>query len=249
VEQETILVAETEQALRETIAHHLRREGYVVLVAANGVAALEMARQGALDLVLLDPLLPQLRGLEVYRQIQASSQTASLPVIFLLPRHVELLTEEEREVTDYLVKPFSWKELRTLVWSKLRRSKHEQQARWIQWAAFQEEAQIFDVGDLHIDVNRREVTRAGQPIELKARVFDLLVYLVRYPDTVLAYDRLLSHIWGSAVGEHSKTLYVHIHWLREKIEDDPSHPCLIETVYGVGYRFNATSDNPQAKGP
>lgn len=246
MEQETILVAETEQTLRETIAHHLRREGYTVLVAADGAAALELARQGPCDLVLLDLLLPQLSGLEVCRQLQADVQTASLPIILLLPRQAELMSEGSLGIRTALVKPFSWKELRALVWSVLRRHHQERQARWLQQAAFKEEAQVYDIGDLHIDVDRREVTRGGHAIEFKARLFDLLVYLVRYPDVVLTYDRLLAHVWGSAVAENSKTLYVHIRWLRTKLEDDPSHPRLIETVYGVGYRFNALAARARA---
>lgn len=246
MEQETILVVETEHALRETIAYHLRREGYRVFIAADGMAALEAARQYPLDLVLLDLLLPQLQALDVCRQLQASPQTAFLPIILLLPRQAELLSGVELGVTDTLVKPFSWKELRALVRSALRRSVQERRTRWLHEGTIQEERRVFAVGDLHIDVDRREVIKRGQSIELKARLFDLLVYLVRYPDTVLTYERLLSHVWGPAVGEHSKTLYVHIRWLREKLEDDPSHPHLIETVYGIGYRLNAASANAQA---
>ena len=241
MKQETILVAESEQALCETIAYHLRREGYVVRTAHNGRDALEVARQSPLDLALLDLLLPAMSGLEVCGQLQAIPETASLPIILLLPRQAELIPEEERGAADYLVKPFNWKELRALVRTTLRRRAEGRRGQGLHAAVLEEEQRVFVVGDLQVDVSRREVIRHGHPIDLTARLFDLLVYLVRYPDTVLTYDRLLAHVWGSPVKEQSKTLYVHIRWLREKLEDDPSHPGLIETVYGVGYRFNASA--------
>lgn len=247
VKQETILVAESEQALCETIAYHLRREGHVVRTAHNGRDALEVARQSPLDLALLDLLLPAVSGLEVCRQVHAIPEMASLPIILLLPRQAELTSEEERGAADSLVKPFSWKELRALVRATLRRSGEGQRGPWLHAATPEEEQRVYVVGDLQVDVNRREVTRHGRPIELTARLFDLLVYLIRYPDTVLTYDRLLAHVWGSPVKEQSKTLYVHIRWLREKLEDDPSHPGLIETVYGIGYRFNAAAAQASRK--
>lgn len=240
MEQETILVAETEQTVRETIAFHLRREGYTVLVAASEASTLAIARQGLVDLLLLDFLLPADTG-DLFRQLQAAPQTASLPIVWLLPRRATLLDVAELEVQHHLVKPFSWKELRVLIRTILRRSGQERRTRLRREAAFQEEVQVFLVGNLRIDVDRREVTKGGHPVELKARLFDLLVYLARYPNIVLTYDRLLSQVWGSGVSENSKTLYVHIRWLREKLEDDPAHPRLIETVYGVGYRFNGES--------
>jgi two-component system alkaline phosphatase synthesis response regulator PhoP len=246
LKQETILVAEAEHALRETIAFHLRREGYTVFEASDGVAALDMARRGVIGMVLLDLLLPQLDSLDVCRQLRLDPQTASLPIVLLLPRQMELIPDMSLGVTEVLLKPFGWKELRALVRSTLRRHQQEQHTRWLREANSPEEVRVFDVGDLHIDIDRREVTRGGQPVELKTRLFDLLVYLARYPDIVLTYDRLLSHVWGPPVGEKSKTLYVHVRWLREKLEDDPSHPHLIETVYGVGYRFNAASVNTHA---
>lgn len=245
MKQETILVAETEQILCETIAYHLRREGYTVLTAHNGKDALVAARQSPLDLALLDLLLPGVSGLEVCHQLQTTPLTTALPIILLLPRQAELIPEGERGAADYLVKPFSWKELRSLVRAALRRSEQARRVDWLREAALPEEQRVFVVGDLQIDVDRREVTRRGQPIELTTRLFDLLVYLARYPDTVLTYERLFAHVWGTPMKEQSKTLYVHIRWLREKLEDDPSHPHLIDTVYGVGYRFNAAMANAQ----
>ncbi len=249
MKQETILVAETEQALRETIGFQLRREGYIVIEASDGVAALEVARRGIIDIVLLDLLLPQLNSLDVCRQLQVNPQTASLPIVLLLPRQVELISAEDLGVTEILLKPFNWKELRALVRSTLRRRQQDQRTRLLSEVNAPVEVRVFDIGNLHIDIDRREVTRGGQPVELKTRLFDLLVYLARYPDIVLTYDRLLSHVWGPPVGENSKTLYVHVRWLREKLEDDPSHPHLIETVYGVGYRFNAALVNTQKSRP
>jgi two-component system response regulator RegX3 len=235
----TILVAETERDLGEMIAYHLRREGYEVLVAADGVAVVEMARKSPLNLVLLDLLLPHLHGFEVCRQLRANPATAAVPLLLLLPRQAEIMPFPELALgaDEYLAKPFSWKELRARVRRLLSQSE-QAQSRPRRSVSILEEP-LLTVGDLRIDLDRREVTKGGRPIELTARLFDLLVYMVRHRDTVLTYNRLLVYVWGPRDPGNDLTLFVHVRRLRQKIEDDPAHPKIIMNIYKIGYRFNA----------
>jgi DNA-binding response OmpR family regulator len=236
----TILVVEDDATLRETIAYNLRSEDYAVLTAADGVAALELAHQHPVALVLLDLMLPRLDGLEVCRQLRARPETAKVPILMLTARGEETdkVVGLEMGADDYVTKPFAWSEVRARIRALLRRSeaggvrsamgRHEPSG---------DEARVLTAGDLHIDTDRREVTRGDRQIELPARLFDLLVYMVRYRGTVLTRDRLLEHVWDYEYTGDTRTVDVHIRWLREKIEDDPARPELIQTVRGVGYRF------------
>ncbi|HEV7127614.1 MAG TPA: response regulator transcription factor [Ktedonobacterales bacterium] len=233
-----ILVVEDDATLRETIAYNLRGEGYHVLVASEGVTALEMARQHLPALVLLDLMLPRLDGLEVCRQLRARPETAKLPILMLTARGEETdkVVGLELGADDYVTKPFGWNELRARVRALLRRS--DAGAAPSPTAPADDEATpVLEAEDLRIDVDRREVTRGGQPIELPARLFDLLVYMVRFRGRVLTRDRLLQHVWGYEYAGDTRTVDVHMRWLREKLEDDPANPQLLQTVRGVGYRF------------
>ncbi|GAC1447049.1 MAG: response regulator transcription factor [Ktedonobacterales bacterium] len=238
--ERTILIVEDDAALRDTIAYNLRGEGYHVLVAADGISALEVARLNQPTLILLDLMLPRLDGLEVCRQLRARPETTNVPILMLTARGEETdkIVGLEMGADDYVTKPFSWNELRARVRALLRRSDHGGGA---DGAAPREssgdDTRALVVGDLRIDPARREVTRGERQIELPTRLFDLLAYMVRNRGTVLTRDRLLLNVWGYDFTGDTRTVDVHMRWLREKLEDDPANPQLLQTVRGVGYRF------------
>jgi DNA-binding response OmpR family regulator len=237
--QRIILVVEDDIDLRDLITYNLHGEGYVVLTAADGVTALDIARQNPISLVLLDLMLPRLDGLDVCRQLRARPETASVPILMLTARGEETDKVVGLEVgaDDYVTKPFSWKELRARIRAQLRRGEQTSANNMTQHEPAANESRVLIVGDLRIDVDRREVHRGEREIELPARLFDLLVYMVRNKGLVLTRDRLLQHVWGYDYAGDTRTVDVHMRWLREKIEDDPANPTLIQTVRGVGYRF------------
>lgn len=231
----TILVVEDELTLRDTLAYRLRSDGYQVITANDGFAAIEAARRAHPDLLILDLMLPGLDGLEVCKQVRANPETMSSPIIMLTARTEEsdMILGLELGADDYVTKPFSWPELRARIRSQLRRA--EQAATDSMDGG--EKQGIIETDDLRIDLDRREIWKSGEPVELAARLFDLLVYFVKHRGIVLTRSRLLEHVWGYDYVGDTRTVDVHMRWLREKIEDDPSNPRLILTVRGVGYRF------------
>jgi two-component system, OmpR family, alkaline phosphatase synthesis response regulator PhoP len=237
--ERTLLVVEDDAALRDTIMYNLRREGYRVLVASDGVTALEVARQQPPALILLDLMLPRLDGLDVCRQLRARPETANTPILMLTARGEEsdVVVGLEMGADDYVTKPFSWNELRARIRALLRRGEQPLVAQGDAATEGQSDAHILTAGDIRIDEDRREVFKRDQPIELQARLFDLLAYMVRNRGTVLTRDRLLEHVWGYEYNGDNRTVDVYVRWLREKLEDDPASPQLILTVRGVGYRF------------
>jgi two-component system, OmpR family, alkaline phosphatase synthesis response regulator PhoP len=235
----TILVVEDDAALRDTIAYNLRGEGYTVLTAGDGVAALDLARTHIVSLVLLDIMLPRLDGLDVTRRLRALPETASVPILILTARGDESdkVIGLELGADDYVTKPFGWKELRARVRALLRRGEQGMSPPVPTPVAASQESRVLLAGDVRVDVDRREVWRGAREIDLPARLFDLLVYMMRNKGLVLTRDRLLQHVWGYDYAGETRTVDVHIRWLREKLEDDPANPTLIQTVRGVGYRF------------
>jgi DNA-binding response OmpR family regulator len=231
----TILLVEDEMTLRDTLAYRLRSEGYQVITAADGPSAIEAARKTHPDLLLLDLMLPGLDGLEVCKQIRARSETHSTPIIMITARTDESdkILGLELGADDYVTKPFSWPELRARVRAQLRRT--EQNGADSTPNALRQG--VLETDELKIDLDRREVWRKGQLIELAARLFDLLVYFVQHRGIVLTRSRLLEHVWGYDYDGDVRTVDVHVRWLREKLEEDPSNPHFILTVRGVGYRF------------
>ncbi|MER3397792.1 MAG: DNA-binding response regulator [Chloroflexota bacterium] len=228
----TILVVEDEPALQAAVGYNLRREGHRVLLAADGPTALALMAEGP-DLVILDLMLPGLDGFEVCRRIR---QQSSVPIIILTARadEVDRVVGLELGADDYITKPFSMRELLARVKALLRRRDlilAELQA----GAAAGAERLV--AGDLEVDLARHTVTRAGVPVNLTPKEFDLLAFLVRNRGRVFSAERLLGEVWGYANPVDPRTVAVHIRSLREKLEDDPSRPVLIETVRGVGYRF------------
>ena len=237
MEQRPILVVEDDDALRETLAYNLRAEGYDTLLAADGVVALEHARRQPIALVILDVMLPRLDGLDVLRQLRARPETAAIPVLMLTARAEEsdIVVGLELGADDYVTKPFSWNEVRARLRALLRRG--AQRANGDEAASDLAQSEPITVGGLRIDEDRREVRKGDQLIELPPRLFDLLIYFARHPGMVLTRGRLLEHVWGYDYAGDTRTVDVHVRWLREKIEDDPANPQLIQTVRGVGYRL------------
>ncbi len=246
--QQTLLVVESDDLLREAITTRLRNDGYFVVALADGESALEVAQHNPLSLVLLDLALSKPTGLDVYHQLRLRLETASVPILLLLAHESQLLqgASPKAGVDDYMLKPLDWNELfarvRTLLrfraWSLLGISGQKFVKTLSIIEHGHEGEQLLVVDDLCIDIPRRMVIRHDQPIDLSPPLlFDLLVYLVRNCGVVLSRERLLVGVWSHDRVNHSRTVDVHIRWLRQKIEDDPDNPQLILTVRGVGYRF------------
>jgi two-component system alkaline phosphatase synthesis response regulator PhoP len=187
-------------------------------------------------LVLLDVMLPRLDGLDVLRQLRGRPESANTPVLILTARAEEsdIVVGLELGADDYVTKPFSWNEVRARVRALLRRG-GQRAGEGAGGEPPQNEPII--VGDLRIDEDRREVRKGDRVIELPARLFELLLYMARRRGVVLTRGRLLEHVWGYDYAGDTRTVDVHVRWLREKIEDDPANPQLVQTVRGVGYRF------------
>lgn len=228
-----ILVVDDEPSLVATLDYNLRREGYEVVIARDGEAALEQARRTAPDLILLDVMLPKIDGIEVCRTLRRSSM---VPILMLTARDGEVDTVVGLEIgaDDYMTKPFSMRELLARVKAQLRRSARPPPEPEEPRAVV--EAPIL-LADLEINPSARSVRRAGRPVHLKPREFALLAFLARNPGRVFSRAHLLQQVWGEGFYGQTRTVDVHVRWLREKIEDDPRRPRLIETLRGVGYRF------------
>lgn len=230
-----VLVVEDEQTLVDTLEYSLRRQGYEVYTATDGRAALEAAAQHVPDLVVLDVMLPGLDGFEVCRILR---QDTRAPILMLTARSEEIdkVVGLEMGADDYLTKPFSMRELLARVKALLRRVRLDRE----EMAAAPQpdvatEKMVFDT--LVIDLSRRELVCDGQVFHLKPKEFDLLVFLARNRGIVLSRDLILERVWGWEYDGGSRTVDVHVRWLREKIERDPSNPTRIVTVRSIGYRF------------
>jgi len=230
---EKILVVEDEPALQETLAYNLTRQGYEVKTAGDGQAALDIARKEQPDLIVLDIMLPVLDGFEVCRILRKKMNT---PVIMLTARDDEIdrVIGLEIGADDYLTKPFSMREFLARVKAQLRRVRMVREE-------MEDESQVahekltFD--NLTLDMTRREVLIAGKPVAVKPKEFDLLLFLARHRGQVLSRDLILERVWGWDFSGGSRTVDVHVRWLRKKIEEDPANPQRIVTVRSRGYRF------------
>jgi DNA-binding response OmpR family regulator len=221
----TVLVVDDEPIVREVVISYLEREGYRTLEASDGDTARELIEREKPGLVVLDVMLPGMDGLELCRWVRAH---ADLPVILVTARgdEVDRIVGLELGADDYVTKPFSPRELAARVRTVLRRATPKVPAH---------DRLAFD--DLEIDAKTREVRKRGQPVRLTAREFDLLWFLASHPRQVFSRDLLMDRIWGYSAALDTGTVTVHVRRLREKIEDEPSHPRFLETVWGVGYRF------------
>jgi DNA-binding response OmpR family regulator len=229
-----VLVVEDEVPLLETLEYNLVKEGYEVCTASDGISALEVARRECPDLILLDIMLPQLDGLEVCRILR---REMNVPIIMLTARtdEVDRVVGLEMGADDYVTKPFSMRELLARVKALLRRVRllREEMADDEQRAT----AQTLVFGDVTMDETRHEVLLGGEPLPLRPKEYDLLLFLARHRGATLTRDLILERVWGWDFGGGTRTVDVHIRGLREKIESDPSNPARIVTVRGVGYRF------------
>jgi DNA-binding response OmpR family regulator len=237
-----ILVVDDEAVLVETIAYNLEQAGYRVVTASDGNSALEAARSESPDLILLDIMLPGIDGLEVCRQLRKESNTATTPIVMLTAKSDEIDKVVGLEVgaDDYVTKPFGRRELLARVRALLRRVDYpatEDHRPSDQVQAVRPPNRELVAGPLSIDLAGRRVNCRGQEMELQPKQFELLTYLVRNRGTVLTRDQLLHNVWGYDYAGDTRTVDVHVRWLREKLEEDPANPKLIQTVRGVGYVF------------
>jgi len=230
---EKILVVEDETALRETLEYNLARQGYEVLSAADGFTALTLARAEQPDLVLLDVMLPGLDGFEVCRRLR---REASMPILMLTARadEIDKVVGLEIGADDYLTKPFSMRELLARVKAQLRRVRLLQEEPPPLLPAPPEQLRF---GDLLLDVTRHEVYRGETLLHLTPKEYELLHYLASHRGQMLTRERILEEVWGWEFAGGTRTVDVHIRWLREKLEEDPAAPQRIVTVRGSGYRF------------
>ena len=228
-----ILIIEDEPALQETLSYNLEREGYQVTAEGNGAKALEIAQEIQPDLILMDIMLPGLDGIEITRMLRPRM---NVPIIMLTARDDEIdrVLGLEIGADDYLTKPFSMRELLARVKAQLRRVRlmHEELN-----SQSKTTEMLLTFGNLKIDQTRHEASINGEVIPLKPQEYALLLHLMENQGQVLSRDQLLEQVWGWDFSGGSRTVDVHIRWLREKIEPDPSNPTRIITVRGTGYRF------------
>ncbi len=222
----TILVVDDEPTLRETLAEALDADGFRVVTAADGREALSRFREHQPDLVVLDLMLPELSGIEVCRIIRAES---GVPIVMLTAKTSELdkVVGLELGADDYVTKPFSLRELTARIRALLRRT--EQLA--------ETPLPLVELGALTVDLAGHRLLSDGERVPLKPKVFELLAYLLRHPGQVLTREQLLEHVWGYDYAGETRTVDVHIHWLRAAIEPEPAEPIYLHTVRGVGYVF------------
>ena len=229
-----VLIVEDEITLRETLTYNLERQEYTVEAVGDGLAALEAARRLHPDLILLDLMLPKMDGIEVCRILR---QEMNVPILMLTARDDEIdrVLGLEIGADDYITKPFSMRELLARVKAHLRRERLIR----AEVGAAQETApkEVLEFGNLVLDLTRREARLDRAPLPLKPKELELLLYLARHRGQALTRDHLLQHVWGWEFSGGTRTVDVHIRWLRERIEADPAHPTRIITVRGSGYRF------------
>ena len=225
-----ILLVEDEERLVANLADKLRAEGYEVVTALDGETGWTLARGDSYDLIVLDIMLPGLDGLSLCRMIRNDSNASEVPIIMLTARGTEVdkIVGLESGADDYIVKPFGLGEFLARVRVQMRRPATDRSLRQRELSS----------GDLRLDITGRRLFRADAEVKLSNKEFDLLTVFMRNPNAVLSRDLILTKVWGHDYFPMDKrTVDVHIRWLREKIEVDPSAPTRITTVRGVGYRF------------
>ena len=227
----TILIVEDEPNLLAALEYTLKREGYTALTATDGEAGLRMARSVTPDLVILDVMLPTLDGFEICRILRRES---AVPILILTARgeEVDRVVGLELGADDYVTKPFSMRELLARVRNLLRRAAASQTSQ------FPGHSEIIRSEDLTIDQISHSVTLGDNPVEMKPREFSLLALLASNKGRAFTRDQILERLWGHDYIGDSRTVDVHIRWLREKIELNPSKPRRIVTIRGLGYRFD-----------
>jgi DNA-binding response OmpR family regulator len=228
----TILVVDDEATLRETLVEALELEGFRAIPAADGREALAKFRAEKPDLVLLDLMLPELSGVEVCRILRAES---AVPIVMLTARdsEVDKVVGLELGADDYVTKPFSLRELTARIRGIFRRQ--DRIAAPPAEAPGAAIAPPVDLGRVLVDLAGHRLLRDGKPVPVKPKAFELLAFLLRNPGQVFTRDQLLEHVWGYDYAGETRTVDVHVHWLRVELEADPANPVLLQTVRGVGY--------------
>jgi two-component system alkaline phosphatase synthesis response regulator PhoP len=226
-----ILVVDDERLITESLEYSLKQEGFQVMVAHDGYRALEVVREEAPDLIVLDIMLPGMDGWETCRRLR---QESTVPIIMLTARGQEIdrVLGLEIGADDYLAKPFSFRELLARIRAVFRRMAFEASSKTIQ----------IQIGDLRLDVAAHKVFKKDQELTLTQKEYDLLRTLMSHAGRVVTRAELLDQVWGVEWLGDTRTLDVHIRWVREKVEEDPSQPRYIQTVRGVGYRFAAPEE-------
>jgi DNA-binding response OmpR family regulator len=223
----TILVVEDESSLASTLSYNLRKNGFNVVSAGDGVEGLRAARRDRPDLIVLDLMLPKMDGIEVCRRVRAESD---VPIIMLTAKSEELdkVVGLEMGADDYLTKPFSMRELMARVRALLRRASNREVA---------DDTSKLILGEIVLDLRGRNVLKGQEELILKPKEFDLLFFMARNSGQVFTREQLLENVWGYDFFGGSRTVDVHIRWLREKLEETPEKPKHLLTVRGVGYKF------------
>jgi DNA-binding response OmpR family regulator len=221
----TVLLVEDEPTLRDTLAWNLEQDGYNVVTAADGRAALERFREVRPDLVVLDLMLPEIPGTDVCRIIRQESET---PIIMLTAKDSEIdkIVGLELGADDYVTKPFSLPELQARIRALLRRS----EARVVVPGP-----SIVDLGRVQVDLAGHRLLRDGEELPIRPKAFELLAFLLGRPGQVFTREQLLEQVWGYDYAGETRTVDVHVHWLRSAIEPEPGNPTIVQTVRGVGY--------------
>ena len=223
----TVLIIEDEVALVAALSYNLRREGYTVASAGDGLEGLRLARTARPALVILDLMLPGMDGIDVCRRLRSQS---TVPILILTAKsdEVDKVVGLEVGADDYMTKPFGLRELLARVRALLRRVEMEREA---------EPPDVVEQGDLRLDLRGRQASKGGRELALKPKEFDLLAFLLRHPRQVFSREQLLNEVWGFDFVGASRTVDVHVRWLRQKVEDEPSRPEHLLTVRGSGYKF------------
>jgi two-component system response regulator RegX3 len=231
-QRRTILLVEDERSITEPLAAALEREGFDASVAGTVADALERARELEPDLVLLDVMLPDGSGFDVCRELR---QTSKVPIIMLTARGEEAdrVVGLELGADDYVVKPFSAREVVARIRAVLRRTEAP---------GAEEPVGAVEIGEIRLDPAKREVRRAGEPVELSRKEFDVLALLMRNAGTVVKREQLLEDVWDTSWFGSTKTLDVHVSALRRKLGDDSADPRYLHTIRGVGFRFAAPGE-------
>ena len=228
-----VLIVEDDRTLLDVLKYNLTKEGHDVVTASDGVEALDMARNKKPDLIVLDVMLPKLDGFEVCRILRRETTT---PILLLTAKASETdkVVGLELGADDYMTKPFSMREFLARIKSMLRRA---EMMKMVESSAKETTPSIIKVGGLEIDFARHKVSQSGTTIDLSPKEFDLLAFLLKNREQVFSRDQLLEKVWGYDYAGDTRTVDVHIRWLRQKIEVDPANPKHLLTVRGIGYKF------------
>ena len=226
----TLMTVDDSASMRQMVSFTLKRAGHDVIEACDGRDALSRFREHHPDLVVLDLMLPELSGIEVCRIIRAES---GVPIVMLTAKSSELdkVVGLELGADDYVTKPFSLRELTARIRALLRRTEQLAEA----------PAPVVELGALTVDLAGHRLLRDGERVPLKPKVFELLAYLLRHPGQVRSREQLLEHVWGYDYAGETRTVDVHVHWLRAAIEPVPTEPIFLHTVRGIGYVFRRSA--------